>query len=121
MINVKDLTGKYLDNLRVDSVLDLGCGKGKKSLRFSLRGVPVVGIDKKPFLTKQKNFNFVQADIKDFEFKEKYDLIIASLILNFFKKEKAVEIIKRMKEHTNKNGYNFLICLSREDGFSKKV
>jgi len=120
MIPIKQLTSKYLDDLNPKSVLDLGCGKGRKSLRFAEKGIRVIGIDKKDIEIKQDNFNFIQEDIRNFEFKEKFDLIIASVVLHFFKKEKAIGIIKKMQKNTESKGYNFLICMSNKDDCSKE-
>jgi len=120
MINQKQLVYEYLKNLNPKSVLDLGCGKGKKSLRFAEKNISVTGVDKREIKINQKKFNFVQQDIRDFKFKEKYDLIIASLVLHFFRKEKAIEIIRKMQENTNRKGFNFLICMSDEDDLSKE-
>ncbi|MCK5149307.1 methyltransferase domain-containing protein [Candidatus Pacearchaeota archaeon] len=119
MVKVKELTKKYLGDLKVDSVLDLGCGKGFKSLRFAKKGIQVIGIDKKDFEIKQKCFEFKQEDISKFEFEKKYDLIITSLVLHFFNKEKAIELIKKIQSNTNDKGYNFLICMSNKDDCSK--
>ena len=121
MINVKQLTSEYLDDLdNLNSVLDLGCGEGRKSLRFARKGIKVTGIDKRPLQIEQDNFNFIQENIKDFEFKEKYDLIITSMVLHFLDKEKAKEMIRKNQENTSKNGYNFIICMSNGDDCSKE-
>ena len=120
MINQKQLVHEYLKNLKPKSVLDLGCGKGKKSLRFAEKEIVVTGVDKKDIKINQRNFKFIHEDIRDFKFKEKYDLIIASLVLHFFRKEKAIEIIRKMQKNTNLKGFNFLICMSDKDDLSKE-
>lgn len=119
MVNVKELTTEYLDDLKVNSVLDLGCGKGFKSLRFAKKGIKVIGVDKRDFEIDQKCFEFRKEDISKFEFNKKYDLIITSLVLHFFSKENAIEFIKKIQLNTNKKGYNFLICMSNKDDCSK--
>ena len=101
-------------------MLDLGCGKGKKSLRFAEKGIIITGVDKKEIKINQKKFNFVQQDIRDFKFERQYDLIIASLVLHFFRKEKTIEIIRKMQKNTSHKGFNFLICMSDEDDLSKE-
>jgi tellurite methyltransferase len=121
MISTKKLTSEYLDNLdNIKSVLDLGCGVGRKSLRFAKKGIKVIGIDKKNPEIQQENFKFIQEDINNLNFNENYDLIITSMILHFFNKDKAVEIINKIQKSTEKNGYNFLICMSNKDDCSKK-
>lgn len=121
MISIKQLTSEYLDDLyNINSVLDLGCGEGKKSLRFSRKDIKVIGVDKKPLQIEQENFKFVQEDIKDFEFKENYDLIITSMVLHFLNKKKAIEIINKIQKNTKEQRYNFIIVMSNEDDCSKE-
>lgn len=121
MISVKQLTSEYLDNLNnIKSVLDLGCGPGRKSLRFTKKGMEVTGIDKKEIKITQDNFNFIQEDIRKFQFRKNYDLIIASMVLHFLKKEKAIKMIQKIQENTEPKGYNFIICMSNEDDCAKE-
>ena len=119
MVEIKELVHNYLKDLNPKSVLDLGCGEGKKSIRFLKKGAKVTGVDKKEIKINNINFNFIKEDIKNFKIEEDYDLIIASLILHLFRKEKAIEIIIKIKEKTYKNGFNFLICMSNKDDYSK--
>ena len=116
MIEVKKLTGEYLNDLKPKEVLDLGCGLGKKSLRFLKGGTNVTGIDKNNFRISQEHFKFIQSDVKEYQFEKQYDLII----LHFFRETVAIKIIKQIKDHTLKGGLNFLICMSNEDSCSKE-
>ena len=121
MISIKQLTSEYLDNLdNINSVLDLGCGPGRKSLKFAKREVEVTAVDKKPIEITQDNFNFIQKDIRDFDFKKNYDLIIASMVLHFMRKEKAIETIQKIQTNTESKGYNFIMCMSDQDNFAKE-
>tara|TARA_Y100000034_G_scaffold131251_1_gene191598 strand:- start:673 stop:1203 length:531 start_codon:yes stop_codon:yes gene_type:complete len=120
MIDPIILCNKYLDNLNPKNVLDLGGGSGKKTLRFLEKGAQVTIVDKKNFNFKNKNLEFIQEDIKNFKFIQKYGLIVASLVLHFMSKGDAEKIIEKVKENTNELGYNFLICMSNEDECSKE-
>ena len=121
MISIKQLTTEYLEDLdNVNSVLDLGCGEGRKSLRFARKGIKVIGVDKRPLQIEQENFNFIQENIRDFEFKEKYDLIITSMVLHFFDKETAKGIINKIQENISDKGYHFIMGMSNEDNFAKE-
>ena len=120
MVNIKEQTSEYLNDLKVNSVLDLGCGKGFKSLRFARKGISVLGVDRKDFGINQESFKFKQEDIREFEFEKKYDLIITSLVLHFFKKEKSIEILKKIQSNTENGGYNFLICMTDQDSCFKE-
>ena len=120
MIKPKEVIDEFLKGIEPKSVLDLGCGLGRVSLRFAEKGIKVKGVDSKERKTNNENFKFIKRDIREFAFEEKYDLIIASLILHFLKKEEALAMIERMKDNTQKCGFNFLVCLSDKDDCSKQ-
>ncbi len=106
--------------LNPETVLDLGCGDGRISLKFAERGKKVLGVDKRLMSINHKNFTFFHQDVRDFIFKEKYGLIFSSMILHFLKDGEAVKIIENMKKNTLEGGYNFLICMSKEDFCARK-
>jgi SAM-dependent methyltransferase len=121
MINIKNTKRDFLDffiEKDFDKVLDLGCNKGYMSKRFANGGAEVLGVDKYLFEIKQKNFSFIKEDILNFKFKEEYDLIIASLVLNFLLRRSAISLIEKMKKNTKPKGFNFLICISNEDNLA---
>ncbi len=123
MINVKDTKKEFvklLEDTDIKSVLDLGCGKAIMSEFFAKRGAKVKGIDIKNVERKIANFEFIQGDFRKFDLKEEYDLIIASLVINFLEKESALKFIQRIKNATSKEGYNLLICMSNKDSLAKK-
>ena len=118
MINIKYTKLKFLNfflDKNFDKILDIGCNTGYLSKEFAKNGVKVIGVDNKPQEINQENFNFIQQDIREFEFNENYDLVIASLVLHFFKKENVKEIINKIREATENGGYNFLVCMSNKD------
>lgn len=118
MINIKDIKKDFLDfflDKIPDKILDLGCNRGYMSIRFANKGAEVIGVDKKDYKINQKNFSFIKEDILNFKFEEKYDLIIASLVLNFLSVKDSIKVIEKMKANTQLNGFNFLICISNED------
>lgn len=122
MINVKETKKEflmYLLNKNIKKILDLGCGKGLMSKFFDKKGAKAIGIDLKRISEESENFKFIEGDIRKKDFGEKNDLIIASLVLHVFNKKDALELINRMRNATAKEGYNFLICMSNEDGLAK--
>lgn len=119
MLSIEKIISEYLNNLKINSVLDLGCGNGEISFRFAEKNIPVTGIDKKDFQIKMKNFKFIQEDILKFNPLEKFDLIIASAVLHFLDKNDTSEVIKKIQDSTNRKGYNFFVCLSDRDDFFK--
>ena len=122
MINVNILIEEYLSFLeseKIGSVLDLGCGSGRLCLGFAKQGATVLGIDVRDISSPQPNFTFIKQDIRDFHFEKKYDLTISSLILHFLKKERALSILNKIKEHTPPGRFNFIVCLTNKDEYSK--
>jgi SAM-dependent methyltransferase len=118
MINLKEAKWNFLkelSNKNLIKILDLGCGKGFMSKFFKGENVKIVGIDIKESLDNSGNFNFIRGDIRKEGFGKENDLVIASLILHFFEKEEALQIIERAKNATSNLGYNFLICMSNKD------
>lgn len=108
----KPLIVESMQRLNPTLVLDLGCGKCKFSQKFIDKGIKVIGVDKNPTTESHDNFTFIQQDILDFKFEQKFDLIIGSGILHFLKKENANELIKKMQKNTLSGGFHFLICMS---------
>lgn len=111
------IIGECLDKLNPKKVLDLGIGKGRCSKRFIGESCQVTGVDLKNRNIPEEIL-FIQSNIKDFIFKEKYDLIIASLVLHFLKSETSMKIIEKMKDSTKINGYNFILTLNSKDACS---
>lgn len=118
---VRPLIVDSMQRLNPTSVLDLGCGKCTFSQRFIDKGINVIGVDKESTTKSHDNFLFVQQDIRDFEFKIKYDLIVGTGILHFLKKEEAHQLIKKMQENTLSGGFHFLICMSNEENLNDKI
>jgi cyclopropane fatty-acyl-phospholipid synthase-like methyltransferase len=117
-IDIKKTKKEFLDyflNKKISNILDLGCSRGYLSKYLIKEGVNVVGVDKNKKCESSKNFKFVLKDINDFDFNKKYSLIICSLVLHYFKKEKALNLIKKIKKSTKTNGYNFIVCISNKD------
>jgi len=123
MISTTDEINKIFLELEKHSIataLDLGCGKGRIAMPLAKKGVKVLGVDIRASLISHENFKFVNADVRNFDFNEKFDLIICSLLLHFFRKEKSLEIIKKMQQATSIGGINLIICMSNEDALSKE-
>lgn len=120
MIRIREMISQYAKLLKPKEVLDLGCGKGMISLRFAEMGANVTGVDKREQEFANRNFNFIQQDIRDFKFSKNYDLIITAFVLHFISNSDAIKTIRKIKNHTKIGGYNFLVCLSEKDGFCNK-
>jgi len=123
MINLNKEIEKILNFLKkedIKSALDLACGRGRISLPLLKNDVKIDGIDIIENRIESKNFNYIRDDVRKFQFKKKYDLIIASLFSHFFEKNESKNLIEKIIGNKKSGGFNFLICLSDEDGFSNK-
>lgn len=74
-----------LKPLGSERVLDLGCGTGRHSLELARRGFSVVGVELLEANVKvavdaaeaqSLSIDFVQADLRDLEFREEFDLVV---------------------------------------------
>ncbi|NMB66507.1 methyltransferase domain-containing protein [Candidatus Woesearchaeota archaeon] len=117
-MNTNEIIKTCLKDLEPKNVLDLGIGKGRCSKIFLKKGVEIIGVDLKDY--KIPGIKFVKSNIKNFDFKENFDLIIASLVLHFLNKDLSLEIIKKIKTFTNKNGHNFILTMNKRDNLFKK-
>jgi len=97
----------FLDNISKGSrVLDIGCGIGFLAYKLSKKAsvVNAIDIDQKAIQFAKKRFNneniqYIYGDIMDFEFKEKFDYIILSNVLEHIKERK--KLLDRIKNMTN--------------------
>ncbi len=121
MQRAKPIIVECMRLLNPKSVLDLGCGKCKFSKLFIDRGISVTGVDKENTIEPKDNLIFIQKDIRDFKFEKKYDLVVGTGILHFLKREEAHQMIKKIKENTSSEGFNFFICMSNEEKYNDKI
>jgi SAM-dependent methyltransferase len=118
MINPKEIKNQFIEELlgrNIKKVLDLGCGEMLLSKRFLEKGALVKGIDIREPSIIPEGAIFVKGNILKELFEKNCDLVISSLILHFFQKEYALEVLKKMKDSTILGGYNFLILMSKDD------
>lgn len=96
-------------------ILDLGCGDGRNTIFLAENGFNVNAIDISPAgigklskIAEQKNLS-IDAEIMDmrnFVFKETYDLVIATYSFYLIEREHWMRLIRDMKANTRQNGYN---------------
>lgn len=105
-------------------ILDLGCGDGRNALYLAKKGFVVDcvdisenGIDKINKLSEEINveINTFICDVKNFEYKEKYEMIIAHGLLQFIDRQYQQSIIENIKQHTKENGFNIISVFTDEE------
>ena len=105
-------------------ILDVGCGDGRHSLYLAGLGFQVDAFDistnaieKIEYLKERSNLNIntYVCDVLDFNFKNKYDLIIIHGVLQFIEREKQPIILESLKKWTNVNGYHIVALFTDEE------
>jgi 2-polyprenyl-3-methyl-5-hydroxy-6-metoxy-1,4-benzoquinol methylase len=100
-------------------LLDLGVGQGALAIPLGKVGYSkIVGVDisklgldlfKENARKENVNVEAVHSNFLDFKFKEKYDLIISCVSIQFLEnKDDISKVISRMKQHTKIGGYNMV-------------
>ena len=101
-----------LDYLK-GSVLDLGSGIGNLSLEAGRRGHRVTAVDASPTAVARINADAarekipvraIAADIGSWVIDAQYDTIVAIGLLMFFRRERALELLRAIQEHVNPGG-----------------
>lgn len=115
-----DRMRKLVNGMQFDLVLDLGCGTGHLSNKFTDCAKQVVAIDKNinQILTAKKTFHKVNFEVIDFEFnnlegKETIDLIIMCDFIYYLTPVSQRRIMQNAYELLKPNGY---LLISRHKG-----
>ncbi len=103
-------------------VLDVGCGGGTKSQYLHERGMKVFGIDfsKKMIEIARRHlptgtFAVVSAEHVDI-LHEKFDGVFMQAVLLHIKRDKAQDIINKMADVLNPNGYLYIAVKDKKPG-----
>jgi 2-polyprenyl-3-methyl-5-hydroxy-6-metoxy-1,4-benzoquinol methylase len=106
-------------------VLDLGGGEGRNALFFAKKGYDVQLVDCSQTAIENCEKNSKEIDvavdtkicsIQNFTIKPRcYNLIIASLVLQAFRKAESTKIISRMIQGIRPNGFLYISVLSTDD------
>ncbi len=95
------------------SVLDLGCGLGNLSLEAARRGCRVTAVDasataveriRAAALQEQLPLQVLQADLGCFRIEQDYDTIVAIGLLMFFRRERALALLREIGQHVRPGG-----------------
>ena len=95
------------------SVLDLGCGLANLSLEAARRGCHVTAVDASAAaierartlaLKERLPFEALQADLGTFRIERDYDTIAAIGLLMFFRKERALALLRQIEQRVRPGG-----------------
>lgn len=116
---------KYLPLFTKGRVLDLGAGYGANSFFFAQNGFSVEGIDFCPKAIQklrsgsdcyEGNVRAHNADIRCFRYgSQQYSLIIASMILHYFRLSEIQEVTANIRTALDSGGFVYISAFSTED------
>jgi len=95
------------------SVLDLGCGLGNLSLEAARRGCSVTAVDASASAVervrtaaRQEQLPLAarQAELGDFRIEQDYDTIVAIGLLMFFRRERALALLRQIRDRVRPGG-----------------
>lgn len=107
-------------------VLDLGAGYGRNALFLAKQGFEVTAVDRSKIglsrlatEAEKENLkiNIFEEDIAKFNFKENYDVILVNFVLHDLEKQRALELLSKIKAATAPQGLNCLTVFTNDGDF----
>jgi tellurite methyltransferase len=115
---------EFLETIPKGPVLDLGMGRGRHALFFAKLGRKVEGVDISVFSkglpevieAEGLDFTYHKMDLREFEIQpKKYALIVASKIIQLFRKSDIKAIAEKMQAGLKRKGVVYIYTFSVED------
>lgn len=109
----------YILNLKINSVLDYGCGSGE-FLKTLPQGIKKLGIDfnVKNFSDKNLNLEFKAGDLLSFQTQEKFESVVCLQVLEHLTKVK--EHLLKMLSLLKQGGYLF-VSVPNQNGILRQI
>ena len=117
---IVDLSKKLTTGSRI---LDIGCGDGRHALFLAKKGFEVTAIDistaginklSKLAIRSGVSINTQVLDMRQFEFTNSYDAIIAHGCLHLIPRVDWSRLLIRIKEYTNNFGFNIIVVFTNK-------
>jgi len=124
IVEPRQIVYDALKYIQSGTILDLGAGFGRHSLFLAHKGFLVTAVemadDRLVRLHQQAeklgvSITTIKSDITTFIPEENYDLILSTMVLHYFSKEKMYAAITTMQDHTNKSGLNVVSAYTDEN------
>lgn len=114
---------KWLPKNKDAKILELCCGTGRLTLPIAKDGYNICGVDYTSSMLRQAKIkaaeagleiNFIEADIRTLNIKEKFDLIFIPFnsIHHLYKNEDLFETLEGIKKHLKQGGLFLLDCFN---------
>lgn len=105
---------KFLQDYTKSRALDYGAGTGRNSIYLADLGIDVLAVDQNiEELEKLATFNQrirpLKADLREWKIQDKFDLVVATNVLQFFDNDTATRCLKDMTNCLNSGG---VLCLT---------
>ena len=105
---------KFLQDCVKSQALDYGAGTGRNSLYLANLGIEVLAVDQnieelEKLAIDNKMIHPVKADLRDWEIQGKFDLVVATNVLQFFDNDTATRCLNDMTNCLNSGG---VLCLT---------
>ena len=105
---------KFLQDYAKSRAFDYGAGTGRNSIYLANLGINVLAVDQdiedlEKLAINNKLVYPVKADLRDWEIQGKFDLVVATNVLQFFDNDTATRCLKDMTNCLNSGG---VLCLT---------
>jgi len=101
---------------QIKNALDLGCGSGTQTVPLALLAARIDLVDLNPRpqnIPHFDNIHYTQADLENYEIRNKYDLIVLRCALHFLKD--PIAFLKKITQSVNVGGLIYIVTFGRGD------
>lgn len=105
---------KFLQDYTKSRALDYGAGTGRNSIYLTNLGIEVLAVDQdieelEKLAINNKMIHPVKADLRNWEIQNKFDLVVATNVLQFFDNDTAIRCLMDITNCLNSGG---VLCLT---------
>lgn len=112
---------ELLQHIQAGDALDLGCGRGRNSIFLQTHGFAVTALDHseaaisrlRNIIAAERECRGIRAELRDVSkavIKSDYDLIVATVVLQFLPSDSIPGVIENMQQRTRSGGINLIVA-----------